>query len=109
MRRQTTWRLWNIPLNIDLFERSSQSPNSTETSSTVEPIELAEMAPNAERNARKRLSDYARPILQRPITRTHAPLNRGENFRIDSHVMSMLLIFCGKAFEDPYRHVDELS
>ena len=28
---------------------------------------------------------------------------------IDSHVMSMLLIFHGKPSEDPYRHVNELS
>ena len=39
---------------------------------------------------------------------TH-PLGRGANFRIDSHVMSMLPIFHGKPYEDPYRHVDELS
>ena len=31
------------------------------------------------------------------------------NFRIDSHVMSMLPIVHGKPFEDPHRHVDELS
>ena len=41
--------------------------------------------------------------------RIHAPLNRGVDFRIDSHVMSMLTIFHGKPSEDPYRHVDELS
>ena len=39
----------------------------------------------------------------------HAPLNRGANFRIDSHVMSMFPIFHGKPSDDPYRHVDELS
>ena len=57
----------------------------------------------------KCLSDYARPVLQRPIMRIYAPLNRETNFRIDSHVMSMLPIFHGKPLEDPYRHVDELS
>ena len=67
------------------------------------------MAQKDERNARKRLSDYARPVLQRLVTRIHAPLNRGANFRIDSHVMSMLPIFHGKPSEDPYKHVDELS
>ena len=67
------------------------------------------MARNDEGNARKRLSDYARPILQRPVTRIHAPLGRGANFRIDSHVMSILPIFHGKPSEDPYRHVDETS
>ena len=67
------------------------------------------MARNDEGNARKHLSDYARPVLQRPVTRIHAPLNRGENFSIDSHVMSMLPIFHGKPSEDPYRHIDDLS
>ena len=58
------------------------------------------MAQNEEENARMRL---------RPITHIHAPLNRGANFIIDSHVMSMLPIFQGKPSENPYRHVDELS
>ena len=38
-----------------------------------------------------------------------SPLNRGGNFRIDSHIMSMLPIFQGKPSKDLYRHVDELS
>ena len=67
------------------------------------------MALNDEENVRRRLSDYARPVLQRPVTRIHAPLARNANFRIDSHVMSMLPIFHGKPSEDHYRHVDELS
>ena len=67
------------------------------------------MAWNNEGNVRRRLSDYGRPILQRPITRIHAPLRRNVNFWIDSHVMSMLPIFHGKPSEDPYRQVDELS
>ena len=104
MRGQTTWRLWNNPLNLDLFEQSSQSLDTT-----VEPIEPVEMARNDERNARKCLSDYARPVLERPVMRIQAPLNRGANFGIDSHVMSMLPIFHGKPSEDPYRHVEELS
>ena len=66
------------------------------------------MARNDEGNARKHLSDYAKPVL-RTITRIHVPLNRGAYFRIDSHVMSMLPIFHGKPFEDPYGHEDELS
>ena len=66
------------------------------------------MTRNNEGNARKRLSDYARPVFQRPVTRIHALLNRGKNFRIDSHMMSMLLIFYGKPFKDPYRHVDKI-
>ena len=114
MRRRTTWRVWNNSLEIDLFERSSQSPNTTktdtiETDSNVDLTKPVEMARNDEGNARKCLSDYARPILQWPVTRIHAPLGRGANFRIDSHVMSMLPIFHGKPFEDPYRHIDELS
>ena len=67
------------------------------------------MAQNDEENVRRRLSDYARPVLQRSVTRIHAPLAKNVNFRIDLHVMSMLLIFHGKPSEDPYRHVDELS
>ena len=109
MRRHTTLRLWNNPLNVDLFEQSSQSHDTTETDTTVDLIKPVEKARNDEGNARKCLSDYARPVLQRFVTRIHAPLNRGANFRIDSHVMSMLPIFHGKPFEDPYRHVDELS
>ena len=67
------------------------------------------MARNNEGNVRRRLSDYPRPVLQRPITRIHAPIGRNANFRIDSHVMSMLPIFHGKPSESPYKHVDELS
>ena len=114
MRRRRAWRVRNNPLEIDLSERSSQSLDTTETDTTetdsnVEPTEPVEMARNDEGNARKHLSDYARPVLQRPITRIHAHLGRGENFRIHSHVMSMLPIFHGKPLKDPYRHVDELS
>ena len=114
MRRRTGWRVRNNPLEIDLFERSSQTPeatkiDTTETDSSFEPTKPVEMARNDEENARKRLSDYDRPILQRLVTRIHAPLGRGANFRIDSHVMSMLPIFHGKPSKDPYRHVDELS
>ena len=114
MRGRTAWRLRNNPLEIDLFERSSQSPNTTdidttETDTKLDPTQPVEMAWNDEGNARKCLSDYARPVLQQPATRIHAPLTRGANFRIDSHVMSMLPIFHGKPFEDPYRHVEELS
>ena len=67
------------------------------------------MTSNEERNFRKCLSDYARAVLQRLVTHIHAPLNRGVNFGIDSHVMSMLPIFHGKPPKDPYRHMEELS
>ena len=66
------------------------------------------MAQNDKGNARKHFSDYARPVLQRPVTRIHAPQNRGANFRIDSHVMSMLPIFHGKPSKDSYRHIDKV-
>ena len=100
MRRQTTWRLQNNPLHIDLFERSSQSPDTIETSFTVKPIEPVEMARNGEENIRKRFIDYAKPVLQRLVSRIHALLNRGAHFRIDSYVMSMFLIFHDKPSED---------
>ena len=103
MRREFDWRARNNPLHIDLFECSSQSLSSSASSSTLD------MAQNDEGNVRRRLSDYARLVLQRPITRIHAPIGRNTNFRIDLHVMSMLPIFHDKPSEDPYRHVDELS
>ena len=103
MRREFDWRMRDNPLHLDLFERSSQSLSSSASSSTLD------MALNDEGNVRRCLSDYARRVLQRPVTPIHAPLARNANFRIDSHVMSMLPIFHGKPSEDPYRHVDELS
>ena len=106
MRQHTTLRSRNNPLYVDLFERSSQSPASFESSLTMD---LVKMAEHDGENARKRLSEYIRPIIQRLVTHIHAPLNRGSNFRIDSQVMSMLPVFHGKPFVDPYRHVDELN
>ena len=103
MRRESDWRARNNPLHVNLFEHSSQSVSSSASSSTLD------MALNDEGNVRRCLSDYARPFLQRPVSRIHAPIGRNRNFMIDSHVMSMLPIFHGKPFEDPYRHVDELS
>ena len=69
IRRRTTWRVRNNPLEIDLFERSSQTPeatetDTTETDSTFDPTEPVEMARIYEGNVKKRLSDYARPVLQ---------------------------------------------
>ena len=65
MRRQKAWRVRDNPLEINLFERSSQSLNTTETDTTetdsnIDPTEPVEMARNDEGNARKCLSDYAR-------------------------------------------------
>ena len=48
-------------------------------------------------------------MLSRSVTRIHAPLTRGANFRIDSHAMITLPIFHGKPSKDPCRHVDVLS
>ena len=90
-------------LHLDLFERSSNSLSSSVSSST------SDMALNDEGNVRRCLSDYARPVLQRHVTRIHTSLARNAIFRIDSHVMSILPIFRGKPSEDPYRDVDELS
>ena len=103
MRRECYWRMRDNPLHLDSFERSSQSLSSSVSSS------ILDMALNDEGNDRRRLCDYARPVLQRPVTCIHAPLARIVNFRIDSHVMSVLPIFYGKPSEDPYRYVDELS
>ena len=48
-------------------------------------------------------------LVSSPVTRIHTPLNRVVNFRINSHVMSMLPVLYSKPFEDPYRNIDELS
>ena len=50
MRRRMTWRVRNNPLEINLFERSSQTPeatetDTTETDSTFDPTEPVEMGP----------------------------------------------------------------
>ena len=95
MRQESNWRARNNPLHVDLFEHSSQSLSSSASSSTLD------MTRNNERNVRRCLSDYARPVLQRPITRIHATLSRNANFSIDSYMMSMLPIFHGKPSEDP--------
>ena len=66
-------------------------------------------APLPTEGVRRRLSDYARPVVQRQTTRVNAPLQRGANFKIDSHILGLLPIFHGLPSEDPYRHVDEFS
>ena len=48
MRRPTTLRLRNNLLNVVLFEQSSQSLDTTETASTIDPIEPVAMAQNDE-------------------------------------------------------------
>ena len=68
MRRQIAWGVGNNAVEIDLFERSSQTPkgietDTTETDSSFDPTEPVEMARNDEGTVMKRLSDYARPVL----------------------------------------------
>ena len=58
---------------------------------------------------RRRLSDYTRPVVQRQTTRVNAPVRRGANFKIDSHILGLLPTFHGLPSEDLYRHVDEFS
>ena len=43
------------------------------------------------------------------MTRIQSSLNRGTNFKKDSHMMSMIPIFHGKPSDDPYRHTNKLS
>ena len=58
---------------------------------------------------RRRLSNYARPVVQRQTTRVNAPLQRGANFKIDSHILGLLPTFHGLPSEHQYRHLDEFS
>ena len=96
----------------DLFA-SSRAPSETSTDSLPaiatpergEPID----APLPAEIVRRRLSDYARPVVQRQTTRVNAPLRRGANFKIDSHILGLLPTFHGLPSKDPYRHVDEFN
>ena len=88
MRREFYWRTRDNPLHLDLFEQSSQSLSSLASSSTLN------MALNDEGNVRRHLSDNARPVRKRPVTRIHAPLARNANFLIDSHVISDEAFLC---------------
>ena len=102
----------NNPLYDDLFassrdpsEASSESLPAIATPGQGEPID----APLLAEIVRRLLSDYARPVVQRQTTRVNAPLQRGANFQIDSHILGLLPTFYGLPSEDPYRHVDEFS
>ena len=102
----------NNPLYDDLFassrapsEASSESLPAIATPGRGEPID----APLPAEIVRRRLSDYARPVVQRQTTRVNAPLERGANFKIDLHILGLLPTFNGLPSEDPYRHVDEFS
>ena len=105
----------NNALYEDLFATSAHSRAPSEASSDSipaiatpgrgEPID----APLPTEIVRRRLSDYARPVVQRQITQVNVPLQRGANFKIDSHILGLLPTFHGLPSEDLYRHVDEFS
>ena len=57
MRRESDWRTRDNPLQLDLFESSSQSLSSSASSLTLD------MALNDEENVRRCLSDYARHVF----------------------------------------------
>ena len=86
----------NNPVYDDLFA-SSRAPSETSSDSLPaiatpgrgEPID----APLPAKIVRRRLSDYARPVVQRQTTRVNAPLQRGANFKIDSHILGLLPTF----------------
>ena len=102
----------NNPLYDGLFdtsrapsEASSDSLPAIATPRRGEPID----APLPAEIVRRPLSNYARPVVQRPTARVNAPLQRGANFKIDSHILGLLPTFHGLPLKDPYRHVDEFS
>ena len=105
----------NNALYEDLFDTSAHSRAPSEASS--EPMlaiatpgrgELID-APLPAEIVRRRLNNYARPVVQRQTTRVNAPLQRDMDFKIDSHILGLLPTFHGLPSEDPYRHVDEFS
>ena len=86
----------NNPLYDDLFassrapsEASSESIPAIATPGRGEPID----APLPAEIVRRRLSGYARLVVQRQTTRVNAPLQRGANFKIDSHILGLLPTF----------------
>ena len=87
------------------LEASSDSIPAIATPGRGEPID----APLPTEIVRRRLSDYERPVVQRQSTRVNAPIQRGANFKIDSHILGLLPTFYGLQLEDSYRHVDEFS
>ena len=110
--QQPTRHTRNNPLYDNLFdtsrapsEASSDSLPAIATPGRGEPIDASLLA----EIVRRRLSNYARPIVQRQTTRVNVPLERGVNFKIDSHILGLLPTFHGLPSEDLYRHVDEFS
>ena len=105
----------NNTLYEDLFDTSAHSRAPSMASSEPmpaiatpgqgEPVD----APLPAELVRRRLSDYARLVVQRQTTRVNATLQLGANFKIDSHILGLLPTFHGLPLKDPYRHVDEFS
>ena len=76
----------NNPMYDDLFA-SSRAPSETSSDSlpaiaTPGRGEPAIDAPLPAEIVRRRLSDYARPVVQRQTTRVNAPLRRGANIQV---------------------------
>ena len=82
----------------DLFA-SSRAPSETSSDSLPaiatpgrgDPID----SPLPVEIVRRRLSDYAIPVVQRQTTRVNVPLRRGANFKIDSLILGLLPTFHG--------------
>ena len=91
----------NNSLYEDLFDTSVHSIAPSEASIDSMPVPATQErgepmdAPLPNEGVRRRLSDYARPVVQRQTTRVNAPLQRGANFKIDSHILGLLPIFHG--------------
>ena len=103
---QLTSHTRNNALYEDLFATSTHSRAPSEASSDSlpaittpgrgEPID----APLPAKIVGRRLSDYTRPVIQRQTMRVNAPLQRGANFKIDSHILGLLPTFHGLPSED---------
>ena len=106
----------NNPLYDDLFDTlvHSRAPSKTQSSASVPALATAAQGkplytPHPIEAVRRRLNDYTRSFVQRQTTRVNAPLQRGANFKIDSHILSLLPTFHGLPSKDPYRHMDEFN
>ena len=88
----------NNPVYDDLFA-SSRAPSETSSDSLPAIATLGRGehidAPLPAEIVRRHPSDYARPVVQRQTTRVNAPLQRGANFKIDSHILGLLPTFHG--------------
>ena len=94
----------NNPLYDGLYD-TSRAPSEASSDSllaiaTPERGELID-APLPAEIVRRHLSDYARLVVQRQTTRVNAPLQRGANFKIDSHILGLLPTFNELPSKDP--------